>query len=152
MPRYAPNQSIEPPALRIPLSEGTTIALILKTTAPNIALNSLLLGKHGEVNYRLTHKKKKSHFQCVSWAKRPPKTLPPAAPIGAMAPKSPIAILRSFPGGRLMFIKATALGTKKAPPAPVSPLVKDNPMILRINPLIRDHSTHHAAAQTRVRL
>ena len=46
--------------------------------------------------------------------------------MGAEAPKEPNVMFRSFPGGMVMPIKATALGIIKAPPMPEKALAMLN--------------------------
>jgi hypothetical protein len=65
--------------------------------------------------------KENCHFQGVSWTTNAEITLPPAAPIGVIAPNNPIAIFLSLPGGKVCPISATAFGTTKAAPIPVRP-------------------------------
>jgi hypothetical protein len=78
------------------------------------------------------------------------KTVPPAAPTGAIAPNAPIEIFLNFPGGNVFPIKATALGTMNAPPIPVKPLNKLKVTISFANPEASDQTTHHTAPASKI--
>ncbi|KAL8730723.1 MAG: hypothetical protein Q9181_004574 [Wetmoreana brouardii] len=68
---------------------------------------------------------------------------PPAAPTGAIAPKSPRPRFRFLPGGKVMPSKATIFGTISPPPMPHRPLMKHMETRLVENPPQRAQSTHH---------
>ena len=68
---------------------------------------------------------------------------PPTAPTGAIAPKSPMARFRFFPGGNVIPSKATMFGTIKPPPMPQSALMMQMETRLLENPPQRAQRTHH---------
>ena len=91
-----------------------------------------------------------NHFQGVNSAKRPARKAPNQPPIGAPAPKRPRLKFRFLPGGNVVPMTATALGTTMAPPIPDKPLIRLNAMKLLQKALTKEHSTHQPAPARRI--
>ncbi len=86
--------------------------------------------------------KMNSHFQGVSSVNTPERSAPVHPPTGAPAPKNPITRLRALPGGKVMPMIATALGTIIALPIPDKPLAMLKAMKLLQKPLMNVHKHH----------
>jgi len=67
---------------------------------------------------------------------------PPAAPTGAIAPKSAKLRFRLGPGGKVMPSRATMFGTMRPPPIPHKPLIKHIATRLLANPPHKAQRTH----------
>jgi len=90
-----------------------------------------------------THRKKKSHFQSTSWTRRPGRTLPPDAPMGAIAPKRATDMFRIRPGGNVMVRRAIEFGTIIPPPIPVRARSVQSAMKFLVKPDTSENNTHH---------
>lgn len=137
-------------------SPGTVNTKSMNARVPSIALRGqnilvslILLAICGHENGDTTYKKKNIHHHGASCPKSPENILPPAAPTGAIAPKSPTEILRTLPGGCVIVRRAIAFGTTKAPPKPLRARIMLSEMTLRMKPAISWNRTQMKPAMTK---
>ena len=143
IPRKEPNQSILSDSVT-GFPAGRTRARLPNTIHPRRALMLIRLEDHF-ARCVFAYIKMNNHFQGVSSAKRPAEKAPNQPPIGGPASKRPRLKFLFLPGGNVVPISATALGTSMALPIPDKPLIKLNAMKLLQKALTKEHRTHQPA-------
>ena len=150
MPRREPIQSILSDSAT-GFSAGRMRARLPNTEHPRRALMLFQTGR-SFASWVSAYMKMNNHFQGVSSARRPAKKAPSQPPIGAPAPKRPRLKFLFLPGGNVVPMTATALGTIIAPPIPDKPLTRLKAMKLLQKALMKEHTTHHPAPASKILL
>ena len=73
-----------------------------------------------------------------------------AAPAPDMAAKTPMALLRSLPAGKVVVMSASALGAARAPPRPWTPRAMSIWDSVWATPATREASVKSATPQTNI--
>ena len=97
---------------------------------------------------------KKAQGHHAFCARREEKTEPATKPVGPQDPKMAKMMLRFLPMGKVIPIRAMALGNRKAGPMPwkARQMVKTTELDLKLKPVIRDQIAYQSQPRTKTRL